>query len=96
MSRVTCAGPRLVSSATTSAERRRKDRDMRVLFVSSGSSDGFPVETAHSGQIATVVRPIRVPDEADEEVGPMYVIRFTDGVEIDAFSDELGTPYGQP
>lgn len=61
----------------------------RVLFTSTGSADGFPVEHAHSRQGARIVRPLTA-DEADlHETGPMYVIRFDDGVEVDAFADEL-------
>lgn len=36
-----------------------------------------------------VVRPLAVPDEADDEVGPMFRVRLADGSERDAFADEL-------
>jgi hypothetical protein len=36
-----------------------------------------------------VIRPLRVPDEADADVGPMYLIRMSNGVETGAFDDEL-------
>ena len=43
----------------------------------------------YDGYYCEVIRPL-TQDEADiEEVGPMYKVRFTDGVEIDAFEDEL-------
>ena len=43
----------------------------------------------YDGYYCEVIRPL-TQDEADiEEVGPMYKVKFTDGVEIDAFEDEL-------
>lgn len=36
-----------------------------------------------------VVRQLQVPNEADIEIGRMYVIRFDDGFIADAFTDEL-------
>jgi hypothetical protein len=47
-----------------------------------------PVTLAHSGQRATIIRPLG-PDEADEEVGPMYRVVFPDGSRGDVFADEL-------
>ena len=42
------------------------------------------------GQECTVVRPLRDGDEIDlHEVGPMFLIRFSDNAEISAFEDEL-------
>lgn len=35
-----------------------------------------------------IVRPLTL-DEADEEVGQMFKVRFDDGTEVDAFEDEL-------
>lgn len=62
---------------------------MSVVFVSTGSQDGFPVEVAHSGQTATIVRQLTENEVDVPEVGWMYRIRFADGVEVDAFEDEL-------
>lgn len=42
-------------------------------------------------QPVTVLRQLG-PDEADEEVGPMYHVRFADGFEGDVFEDELIPP----
>jgi len=59
-----------------------------VIFHNSGS--GFnPIISDHDGQKATVIRQLEWDTEVDREVGPMYRIRFTDGVEISAFEDEL-------
>ncbi len=45
------------------------------------------------GQPFTVLRVIDQPDEAhDAEVLPMYVIRFTDGLEIEAWPEEVLSP----
>lgn len=42
-----------------------------------------------SGERVEVLRPL-TEDEADlDDVGPMFKIRFADGVETDAFADEL-------
>ena len=47
------------------------------------------VWSKRDGQICTVIRPL-TSDEADlSDVGPMYRIRFEDGVITDAFEDEL-------
>lgn len=43
---------------------------------------------ARSGQPCVILRPLG-PDEADEEVGPMFRIRFEDGYEASAFAEEL-------
>ncbi len=41
-------------------------------------------------QSAVIVRPLTA-DEADEDAGPMFRVRFDDGYEGDAFADELET-----
>lgn len=42
-----------------------------------------------SGQKCVAVRPL-TPQECDiDDVGPMWRIRFEDGIETDAFQDEL-------
>ena len=37
----------------------------------------------------TIIRPLSVPDEADEEVGPMFRVMFEDGTRRDVFIDEI-------
>lgn len=50
----------------------------------------YQQHAARDGQAFTVVRKITEPDdEHDEEVLPMYAIRFADGVEIDAWPEEV-------
>jgi hypothetical protein len=42
------------------------------------------------GESIEIVRKIETPDEEhDEEVLPMYVVRFEDGTEIEAWPEEL-------
>lgn len=36
-----------------------------------------------------IMRWLEVPQEADEEVGPMYKVRYLDGTVADAYEDEL-------
>ena len=50
---------------------------------------GFTPLKDRDGQAITVVRPVRVPEEADEEVGPMFVVAFDDGSETDVYLDEI-------
>jgi hypothetical protein len=47
-----------------------------------------PQTIVHDGWPCTIVRQL-TKDEADVEVGPMYLIRFADGIEVSAFADEL-------
>lgn len=51
-------------------------------------------DTAHrarNGQQCEVIRTITEPDAShDAEVLPMHVVRFADGVELEAFADEIG------
>lgn len=53
-----------------------------------GSTSSYTEHIAHSGQQCTIVREMG-DDERDEEVGPMYVTRFADGVELTVLYDEL-------
>jgi hypothetical protein len=53
-----------------------------------GTPVGYPEHVAHSGQTCEVVRELG-DDERDPEVGPMYVVRFADGMELTACGDEL-------
>jgi hypothetical protein len=53
------------------------------------SHDSIYYNVDRKGDIVTIVRPLTM-DEADlHEVGPMYRCIFPDGLEIDAFDDEL-------
>ena len=61
------------------------------IFKSSAKSKGKPGYPERSGQTVEIVRPL-TPDEADEEVGPMFRVRFQDGIEADVFGDELSVP----
>jgi hypothetical protein len=42
----------------------------------------------YNGQDFTIIRPLEVGKERDEEVGEMYEIQFADGFVTDAFADE--------
>lgn len=48
-------------------------------------------EHAHrNGSQCTIIRTISEPDDThDTEALPMHVVRFADGVEIEAFDDEV-------
>ena len=43
----------------------------------------------HDGSRFTIVRNLRVGTEVDEEVAPMYLVRFEDGKTTGAFPDEI-------
>jgi hypothetical protein len=58
-----------------------------VLFKNTGH-DSHSLARHYSGQRAVIVRQLGT-DEVDDEVGPMYRVRFDDGEEFDAFDDEL-------
>ena len=46
--------------------------------------------TQHNGQPCEVIRAIRRPDAThDRDVLPMFVVRFSDGSETEAWHDEL-------
>ena len=58
---------------------------MRQTFQSS-----YEQYTERNGQRFTLVRVIEKADaKHDQEVLPMYVIRFEDGVEIEAWPEEV-------
>jgi hypothetical protein len=62
--------------------------DVRT-YQSTSSRDGWPGYRERSGMRVIVLRALN-EDEVDmSEVGQMYTIRFEDGVETDAFEDEL-------
>lgn len=50
---------------------------------------GFAALEGRDGQHMIVVRPLNVPDEADEEVGPMYLVTFDDGETAHVFLEEI-------
>jgi hypothetical protein len=56
-------------------------------FTSSSETPGYPSFAERSGQLVEVIR--ELTDIDFEEVGPMFRIRFADGVETSAFDDEL-------
>ena len=57
-------------------------------FRSSAMTLGAPGYPERSDQAVTVVREL-TPDEVDAEVGRMFRVRFADGIETDAFEEEL-------
>ena len=56
----------------------------KSTFVSYGDSEW----SSRTSQTAEILHQL-TPDKADDEVSPMFRIRFPDGVETDAFLDEL-------
>ena len=64
----------------------------QATFRPSAAVDGPPGYRERNGQLVTVLDEITVdqdPDAADEDVAPLYRVRFEDGVETEAFEDEL-------
>jgi len=71
-----------------------KTNDRRI-YKSSSVINGFPGFPERSGKPVTLVRPL-TEDEADlDETGPMWRIKFDDGVTTDVFEDELCQIKGQ-
>lgn len=60
----------------------------KKLFTKSNTLQQQTVEATHSGQVATVERPCE-PSSGDVAFGPMFVIRFDDGLHGVAFAAEL-------
>lgn len=68
----------------------------RKVFRHSGSAEDVTTPASGSVRLALyrdqeveIIRPV-TSEEADiEEVGPMWVVRADDGVEFQAFDDEL-------
>ena len=63
-----------------------------AIFRSQSAVDGAPGFRERSGETVTVVEEIREDDveaASDEDVARLYRIRFSDGVETEAFGDEL-------
>lgn len=64
----------------------------RATFTSSSATDGAPGYRERSGQTVEIVEEIDQetdPDKEEADVAPLYRIRFEDGVETEAFDDEL-------
>lgn len=61
-----------------------------VTFTNAGRGDSDATYAPYFGQKATVVRSVLVPEKNfDEEVLPMYLLRFADGYETYAWPDEM-------
>lgn len=60
----------------------------QMIYKPAGAATGHPGYAERSGEVveATPLDPKRFDFE---DVGPMFRIRFSDGVETDAFGDEL-------
>lgn len=63
---------------------------MNYLFTypNYGTPPCYPEHVEHSGQRCTIVRELG-DDDRDEEVGPMYLVKFNDGTELLVMYDEL-------
>ena len=65
-----------------------------ATFRSTAAVDGPPGYRERTGQLVTIVEPVAAeqdPDADDTEVATLYRVRFEDGVETEAFEDELDT-----
>ena len=60
-----------------------------ATFASSQESPGSPGYPERNGQTVTVIRALTDKEADLEEVGPMFKIKFADGIVTDAFADEL-------
>ncbi len=66
----------------------------QAIFRSQSAVDGAPGFRERSGETVTIVAEIREDDAevaSDEQVARLFRIRFSDGVETEAFEDELIT-----
>jgi len=60
-----------------------------MRFISSATQYSHnKIYTDHDGQTCTIIREMK-PPEIDLECAPMFIIKFSDGTEIEAFGDEL-------
>lgn len=50
---------------------------------------GFTPLEHRDGEHITVERPLNVPEEADAEVGPMFLVTFDDGDTAHVYLDEI-------
>ncbi len=62
-----------------------------TIFNSTQRSAGAPGYPERTGQTVDIVRPLTDAEHDRAEVGQMFRIRFDDGIEADAFEDELQT-----
>lgn len=62
---------------------------VKAIFTYSGSEDIYPELFARSGQEVEVLKAYTKKEIDIEDVGPMYQIKFQDGLVHDAFADEL-------
>lgn len=60
-----------------------------ALFHSTTQTEGPPGYPERSGQRVNVVRSLTESEADLDEVGSMFRIRFSDGIETDAFAEEL-------
>jgi hypothetical protein len=63
-----------------------------TIFRSSSATEGAPGYRERDGQPVEIVREVDTdvdPAAEEEDVAPLYVVRFEDGVETEAFADEL-------
>ena len=65
---------------------------IEATFQSQSTTDGPPGYRERSGQAVMVLGRVDLdadPDAGDEDIAPIYRVRFADGVETEAFGDEL-------
>jgi hypothetical protein len=58
--------------------------------------DGTTEAHTRSGSVVTVIRPLLEHEHDADETGPMFKVRFSDGLVADVFEDELAdVPRGE-
>jgi hypothetical protein len=70
-----------------------------TIFRSNSATEGAPGYRERSGEPVTVVRVVDTevdPAAEEEDVATLYVVRFEDGVETEAFADELEPSPDEP
>ena len=70
--------------------------DTMMIFRSTSRDNGAPGYPERSGNPVQVLRPLDADEHNSAEVGDMFRVRFSDGVEADAFADELTAPAMAP
>lgn len=64
-----------------------------TTFRSQSTTDGAPGFRERAGERVMILGPVDPEDDLidleEEEISPIYRIRFDDGVETEAFADEL-------
>lgn len=61
----------------------------KAFFTYHGAEDSYPELFARTNQIVEVIRPLTEKEADINDIGPMYEIKFSDGLIHDAFEDEL-------